>query len=338
MTVVPRLVAGAIALAVCLAAGPGAGQPAPAFVAVVLGAGGGPGQDDMSAYLLAPAGSSDFVALDAGTLLSGIRTAWAAGSFRGIGPPGEAALAPAAWILRERVKAYLISHAHLDHVAGLVIDSPEDASKEILGLPATIDMIRDHLFNWRVWPNFGDEGPAPLKKFRYVRLAPGRAHPIAGTVMTVEPFELSHSGVTSTAFLVRAGGAAALYVGDTGPDAVEGSDRLKALWTRMAPLARDGSLRAIFLEVSYADGRPDHLLFGHLTPIWLMREVRRLAELVDPAGPTRALRRLTLVVTHIKPALDSGPGTRERIARQVGDLNDLGMPLVVARQGQRIEF
>jgi hypothetical protein len=48
--------------------------------------------------------------------------------------------------------------------------------------------------------------------------------------------------------------------------------------------------------------------------------------------------KLTLVVSHIKPALDPGPGPRERIARQVADLNDLGMSLVVARQGQRIEF
>jgi len=189
-----------------------------------------------------------------------------------------------------------------------------------------------------VWPNFGDEGPAPLKKLRYVRLTPGRAHAVTGTAMTVEALELSHGGVPSTAFLVRAGGAAALYVGDTGPDAVEGSGRLKALWTRVAPLARDGSLRGIFLEASYPDGRPDDLLFGHLTPTWLMRELRRLAGLVDAAGPARALRRLTLVVTHIKPALDSGTSTRERIARQVAELNDLGMPVVVARQGQRIEF
>ncbi len=175
MSAVLRLLLRAVALAVCLAgAVPGAGQPAPAFVAVVLGAGGGPGQDDLSAYLLAPAGSSDFVALDAGTLLAGIRTAWAAGSFRGIMPPADAPLGPEGWILRERVKAYLISHAHLDHVAGLIIDSPEDASKELLGLPATIDVIRDHLFNWRVWPNFGDEGETPLKKFRYVRLVSGR--------------------------------------------------------------------------------------------------------------------------------------------------------------------
>ena len=335
-----RGVAVAVVVLVALAAGLGAAQDtaAPRFVTIVLGAGGGPYQDDLSAYLLAPVGSSEFVALDAGTLLVGIRRAWAAGRFRDLPIPADGPLAPEGWILRSAIKAYLISHAHLDHVAGLVIDSPEDAGKEILGLPDTIDHIRDHLFNWRVWPNFGDEGEAPLKKFRYVRLQSERQRRIGATAMTVEPFPLSHGGVLSTAFLIRAGGAAALYLGDTGPDAVERSDRLKTVWSRVAPLVREGTLRGIFLEVSYPEGRPDQRLFGHLTPSWTMRELRRLAALAEPTSPTRALRGLTLVVTHVKPALDRGANMRDLVAGQLAGLNDLGLTLVVARPGQRIEF
>jgi 3',5'-cyclic-nucleotide phosphodiesterase len=315
-----------------------AAQAPPAFVAVVLGAGGGPGQDDLSAYLLAPAGSADFVGLDAGTLLSGIRLAWARGSFGDLRPPADATLGPEGWILRTRVKAYLVSHAHLDHVAGLVVDSPEDERKPIMGLATTVDRIRDHLFNWKLWPNFGDEGERPLAKYRYVRLPTARESPIAGTAMSVEAFPLSHGGDLSTAFLIRAGGAAVLYVGDTGPDAVEGGGRLGALWTRVAPLARDRALRAIFLEVSYPEGRPDHLLFGHLTPSWMLHELRALATRVDPQTPTRALRDLTVVVTHVKPALEGSLAPRDRIAAELASLNDLGLRLVLARQGQRIEL
>lgn len=335
----PRRLLLVLALAVGSCAAPSvSGPPSPSFSVIALGAGGGPGQDDLSAYLLAPAGSSDYVALDAGTLLAGIKKAWNAGSFRDLRPPADATLAPEGWILRERVKAYLISHGHLDHVAGLIVDSPEDGSKEILALPSTIDVIRDHLFNRRAWPNFGNEGEAALKKYRYVRLEPGRAQAIAGTAMSVEPFALSHAGVVSTAFLIGGGGAAALYVGDTGPDAVERGDRLGVVWTRIAPLVRDGTLRGILIEVSYPDGRPDHLLFGHLTPAWLMHELRRLAEQVDPTNPAQALRRLTVVVTHIKPSLNVGPSTRERIARQLAERNDLGVRLVIIRQGERVEL
>lgn len=326
-----------LVVAACLAAAvPALGQPA--FVAVVLGAGGGPGQDDLSAYLLAPAGSSDFVCLDAGTLLAGIRIAHARGSFGDVRAPAGSPLGLDGWILRSRIKAYLVSHAHLDHVAGLVVDSPEDAGKPILALASTIDRIRDHLFNWKVWPNFGDEGEAPLKKYRYVRLEPGRQTPVPDTAMTVEAHPLSHAGVESTAFLVRAGGAATLYLGDTGPDAVEGSTRLAALWGRVAPLVRDRTLRAIFVETSYPDGRPDRRLFGHLTPSWLSRELRQLADRVAPGRPAGALRDLTVVVTHVKPALERDADPRGRIARELAERNDLGVRFVLARQGERFEL
>ncbi len=332
----PLLVA-ALLLAGCAAGAAGAADP-PAFVAVVLGAGGGPGQDDLSAYLLAPAGSADFVSLDAGTGLAGIRAARAHGSFGDLRPPPDSPLDADGWILRTRIKAYLLSHPHLDHVAGLVVDSPEDGPKPILGLAATLDALRDHVFNWRVWPNFADEGQAPLGRYRYVRLAPGQPTSIPGTPMTVEAHPLSHAGVQSTAFLVRAGAAAALYLGDTGPDAVERSSRLGALWARVAPLVREGALRAVFVEVSYPDGRPDHLLFGHLTPTWLLRELRRLAELVEPAAPAAALRGLTVVVTHVKPALERDAEPHRRIARELAARNDLGVRFVLARQGDRLAF
>jgi 3',5'-cyclic-nucleotide phosphodiesterase len=335
----PAVYGGAVLAALLVLGAALAAGPAPAFVAVVLGAGGGPGQDDLSAYLLAPAGSLDFACLDAGTLLAGIRSAYARGSFGAVGVPADQPLSPDGWILRTRIRAYLLSHAHLDHVAGLVVDSPEDAAgKPILGLPETIDRVRDHLFNGKVWPNFGDEGEGALKRYHYVRLAPAREQPIPGTAMTVEPWILSHGGDVSTAFLVRAGGAAALYLGDTGPDAVERTSRLRDLWARIAPLVRDRALRGIFVEVSYADGRPDHLLFGHLTPAWLAHELRALARLVDAARPGDALRHLTLVATHVKPTLARGVPAHERIARELADRNDLGLRLVLARQGDRIEF
>jgi len=335
----PHRLAATVLVALSLASvAPALGQTGSRLVAIVLGAGGGPGQDDLSAYLLAPAGSADFVCLDAGTLLAGIRLARARGSFGDLGVPPDSPLGPDGWILRTRIKAYLISHAHLDHVAGLVVDSPEDAGKPIVGLAGTLDRIRDHLFNWKVWPNFGDDGLAPLKKYRYVRLAPGRETPIPDTAMTVEAHPLSHGGVESTAFLVKAGGSAALYLGDTGPDAVERSTRLFELWTRIAPLVRDRTLRAVFVEVSYPDGRPDHLLFGHLTPTWLLRELRRLAELVDATRPAGALKDLTVVVTHVKPALERDADPRQRIRRALAERNDLGVRFLLARQGERLEF
>ncbi len=308
------------------------------FVSIVLGAAGGLTEGDLSAYLLAPVGSTAFACLDAGTLLTGIRRSREMGSFADLEIPPIAG--PDGWILRHHVGAYLISHAHLDHLAGLILNAPEDTPKRIYGLAFTVDAIRDHLFNWRVWPNFADDGAEPrLRNYRYVRLQPGREEPLVGTALSVEAHPLSHAGArSSTAFLLRAGTWRALYVGDVGPDAVERSDGLETLWARIAPRIRDGTLRGMFLEASYPDGRPDEELHGHLTPSWMMRELRRLAKRVDPAHPELALRDLTVIVSHIKPSLEPGASPREQIERQLDAHNDLGVRLVVPRQGQRIEF
>ncbi|MEE8304161.1 MAG: 3',5'-cyclic-nucleotide phosphodiesterase [Candidatus Tectomicrobia bacterium] len=310
------------------------------FVAIVLGASGGLIEGNLSAYLLAPSGSTDFICLDAGTVLAGIRQAHLMGSFGALPRSSESGLTPEGWVLHHYIKAYLLSHAHLDHVAGLILNSTDDVPKPILGLPTTLDFLRDHLFNWKIWPNFGHEGAGlQLKKYRYVRLAPEQEHPIAGTAMTVEPFRLSHShGYQSTAFLIQSGGFYTLYFGDTGPDTVENSARMQAVWSRAAPLIRSHKLRGLFLEVSFPDGRPDKLLFGHLTPAWMMQELHRLARLVRPTQPEQALRALTVVVTHIKPSLKLGPTPRSLITQQLAQLNDLGVRLIIAQQGQRIEF
>ena len=163
----------AVTTSVCLSA-VGFGQEsaikeaaAAKFVSIVLGTAGGLEEQNLSAYLLAPIGSKDFVALDAGTLLTGLRKARMMGSLWDIHVPPESDLTIEGWVLQNNIKAYLITHAHLDHVAGLVINSPADTTKELLGIPSTIDYIRDHLFNWKIWPNFGNEGDQlRLNKYR----------------------------------------------------------------------------------------------------------------------------------------------------------------------------
>ena len=307
------------------------------FVSIVLGAAGGLAEGNLSAYLLAPIGSTHFICLDAGTVHDGIVRAYARGSFPDLRVPSGRS--PVGWILREHVRAYVISHPHLDHVAGMVLSSIEDGGKPVYGLGTTIDALRDHLYNWKVWPNVGTEGVPPrLESTRYVRLEPGREETIPATGMAVEPFLLSHGGTPSTAFLVRAGHDYALYFGDVGPDAVEGSDHFQTVWHRVAPLVRTGALRGIFLEVSYPDGRTDEALYGHLTPAWMMAELRNLSEAVAPRAPGRALRSLTVLVTHAKPSLSEGVDARLAIREQLLSRNALGVRLVFPTQGERILF
>ncbi|MDT8872314.1 3',5'-cyclic-nucleotide phosphodiesterase [Komagataeibacter rhaeticus] len=129
----------------------------------------------------------------------------------------------------------------------------------------------------------------------------GRPVGLAGTGMRVTAFPLSHGSVESTAFLLRSGGDAMLYLGDTGADAVEHSTRLRALWQAVAPLIRAHRLRGIVIECSYDDTHPDTQLWGHLSPRWLLRELAALQDIAHTP-----LRGMPVLVAHMKPSLRRG--------------------------------
>lgn len=310
------------------------------FIAVVLGSGGGPREDDVSGFMVWPGGKpEEAIFFDPGVLTVGIRKADEMGNLWDFQVPPEEDMTREGFIL-QNARAYLISHAHLDHISAMVINSPDDSPKAIMGTPTTLKNLQEHVFNWKIWPNFGDAGPEPhLGQYSYIELVDDTASSIPETSMTVEALELAHDYPgTSTAFLVEHQGNYILLCGDTGPDEVEGTDHLYRLWQRITPLIQEGSLRGIFLEISYTSDRPDDLLFGHLTPHWMMVELRRLAEMVDPDNPEDALEGLRVVVTHIKPKFVHSPSTRHTVEKELLQLNDLGIHFIIPYQGHRLEF
>ena len=295
----------------------------PAFTVVPLGVKGGLAEGNLSAYLVAAAGSQNFICLDAGSLRPGVEKAVAAGVFA----------VPADTVLRRYVRAYFISHAHLDHVAGLLLNAPNDTAKPIFGLPDCLTTLQQDYFNWRAWPNFADAGAAPaLGKYALRPLQPGQETAVPGTNLRVRAFALSHARpYQSAAFLVRnADNQYLLYLGDTGADAVEPSTRLRELWQAVGPLLRGGQLRAIFIEASYPNAQPTRQLYGHLTPTLLLREMAALAEVAGEA----ALRGLPVVVTHLKP----GANNEALIRRELEQANSLRLRLIFPEQGQRLAF
>ena len=312
----------------------------PKFTWIPLGVGGGLLESDLSAHLIAPMGSNDFICLDAGTLLSGLKIAHKAACFHDIPIPENSDLSPEGHILHHHIRAYLISHPYLDHTQGLATISPGDSPKPILGLERTINDIRSHLFNWRTWPNFGDSGEPPcLGQYRYVTLSPGKRTPIDNTQMHVKAFPLAHGTHTnSNAFLIESKGFYVLYMGDTGPDEIENRTTTQDLWKQITPLVREERLQAVFIESSYADERPDSDLYSHLTPAWGIRAFRQLASMVDSSRPESALENLTVIVTHIKPDLSSGPHPRQAVEQQFETRNHLGLRLVFAKQGKRLDI
>ena len=309
-------------------------RAADGFDVVALGALGGIQDGNLSAWLVHPHDDDRAVTFDAGTLVNGLKIADEKGAFDAIKVPADSPLSRIGYVLTDRIKGYLVSHAHLDHVAGLVIASPDDSKKPIYVLPSVGAALADTYFNWTAWPNFTDRGKAPqLKKFPIEDLKPGVAVPLQNTKMTVTAFPLAHGGVESTAFLVESDGDAILYFGDTGPDPVEKTTRMRDVWTAVAEKARQRRLKAILIESSYTSDRPDAQLFGHLTPKWILASLREL----DQLAGGKAVKELPVVITHIKYAL-----TREqpqtRMLRELEAGNDLGVRFVIPQQGTRWHF
>lgn len=291
------------------------------FHIVPLGVKGGIDESNLSAYMIAPKGSNNYVCLDAGTLHYGIEKAVGNKMFA----------VPAEKVLRQYIKGYLISHAHLDHVAGLIINAPDDSTKTIYGLASTLVTLKKDYFTWESWANFADDGETPLlKKYHYQPLTPDSSINLNNTEMTVKTFPLSHSNLQSTAFLVGSNDAFVLYLGDTGPDEVEKSLNLHHLWQAVAPLIQNKKLKAIMIETSFPDEQPDKTLFGHFTPRWLMKEMDNLAVF---AGAD-ALNGFKIVITHEKPPQVN----MDKIKVQLKAANKLHLNLIFPEQGKAIDL
>jgi cAMP phosphodiesterase len=292
------------------------------FQVVPLGVKGGTEGDNLSSYMIAPTGSENYVCLDAGTLWTGIQKSIQNGVFSGT---------PEA-VLRQKIRGYLISHAHTDHVSGLILNSIEDTTKNVYGLSTCIGILRDHYFNWESWPNFGSEGNAPaMGKYHYKTMDVQEEYSAENTDLYIRAFALSHGNpYESAAYLIRTYDSYVLYFGDTGPDEVEKTDHIQRIWKEIAPIVKAGKLKGIFLEVSYPNHQADGKLFGHLTPRWLMRTMGDLAAV---AG-TDAMRDLPVIITHIKPTGDN----EAIIKKELEEANSLKLKLIIPEQGVRLSL
>lgn len=289
----------------------------PSFNIIPLGVKGGSDESNLSCYMVAQANTGKYVCLDAGTIYAGLAKAVQNKVFKGnIGN-----------IQKRYIKGYLLSHPHLDHVAGLIINSPDDTAKHIYGLPFCLDIVKDKYFTWKNWANFTNEGDKPtLNKYEYNYLNEGEETLIENTNLHVKAFTLSHANpYQSTAFLIRSNDSYILYLGDTGADEIEKSTRLNYLWRQVANLIVTKKLKSIFIEVSFRNQQPPQQLFGHLTPALLMKEMENLSRFTGKP----ALQNCKIIITHMKPA-----GNHEaEIKRQLQISNKLRLQFIFPVQG-----
>ncbi|KAL9586536.1 MAG: hypothetical protein Q9212_000844 [Teloschistes hypoglaucus] len=99
------------------------------------------------------------------------------GPFANLELPHESAKANATYVFRNLISTYLITHPHLDHVAGFAINTAALQQtlrrKRVAALPSTIEAIKEHIFNGIIWPNLSDEGDGAVGFVSYDRLVDG---------------------------------------------------------------------------------------------------------------------------------------------------------------------
>ena len=187
----------------------------------------------------------------------------------------------------ERIDHILLTHSHLDHVLGLPLladsvlrrrQARGAAPIEVHALPQTLAVLREHVFNNHLWPDFTRLPSAATPVLRFVPFEIGHTLELGGR--RIEALSARHS-VPACGFAVHAGPGgrgAWVFSGDTGPN--------PPFWERIAqfPVAH------LVIETAFSEPESQIAqISGHHCPSSLA------AELVLAPPDAR------IYITHIKP-------------------------------------
>jgi ribonuclease BN (tRNA processing enzyme) len=210
------------------------------------------------------------------------------------------------------VEHAVLTHAHLDHLAGLVYLTetfacwqPDVRTVTVSAVTPVLEAVQATVFNNILWPDFSRIPDPRHPVVRYQPLLESREQKVGG--LWVTPVPVSHS-VPAYGFVVHDGGQGFVFSGDTGPT--------EALWAAARAL---GPVKAVVLECAF----PDRLrelagIAKHMTPALVQRELAKL-----PAD-------VPVWIYHIKPQF------LEEIAEELARFHD--PRLVILEQDKTYEL
>jgi len=207
---------------------------------------------------------------------------------------GSLAMA-ASKLQQNEIRDVVLTHAHLDHIAGLplFIDDHFSTLTEPITVYATqpvIDTLERDIFNWSVYPRFSELSNANGPVLRYEPF--GRAEEFTVKHLTFRPIDVNHK-VPSTGFLISDTTTTIALSGDTA--------ETDGFWNLVN--AAD-SISAVMLECAFPDELDDLAVVSHhLTPQRMKRELEKCE------------RNCPVYVVNLKPMF------REAITKQLAGLN-----------------
>lgn len=174
-----------------------------------------------------------------------------------------------------------VSHSHLDHVSSIpfLVDTVGGMrAKPVIvhTTRATIEILRNHLFNWAIWPDFTEIPTAGAPFLRYEEIEVGRSMSIGGRSLT--PLPADHT-VPAVGFHLDSGRASLVFTGDTGPN-----DELWRLVNRIR------NLKYLIIETAFSNKERQLAdVSKHLCPTTLAAELAKFEGSAE------------IYVTHLKP-------------------------------------
>ncbi|MEM6640138.1 MAG: 3',5'-cyclic-nucleotide phosphodiesterase [Pseudomonadota bacterium] len=167
------------------------------------------------------------------------------------------------------IRHVFLTHSHMDHIAGLplFLDSVFDDLMEqpitVYARAETISALREHVFNWVLWPDF-ETLPSPEQPMlRFQVLQPGER--VALDCCTLRAVDVHHS-VPSLGYCIEHGGGVFAFSGDTTTNA--------SLW---AILNAYENVQTLVMEVSFPDSQAALAdKTGHYCPSTLSRDLEKL--------------------------------------------------------------
>lgn len=189
------------------------------------------------------------------------------------------------------IQHVVLTHSHLDHVCGLAFMADNlfdliDAPIQVHATEATLQAVREHIFNWTIWPDFS-QLPSPEKGLIRWRPMATRQPLQVGPSLSVSSFEVLHT-VPAVGVVAQGPRGTFAFSGDT--------CATDQLWDALNALPR---LDLLMIEIAFPD--EDAALAAtsrHFSPAVLGQELTKLKH------------RPRLLLTHHKP------GTERDIERE----------------------
>jgi len=223
--------------------------------------------------------------------------------------------------LYQKIGEYYITHPHMDHIAGMIMNSPAIyepsvlSKKYVKGLPFTIKPLNDSIFNDIIWPQLSNKSLGRLDLVTLSQQIPHNSSSIPE--WNIIPFEVYHGSkvsdltahVSSSVYIITNTRTknSIVMCGDLEKDHdnLQEPKLLDQMWSYLAKNVPLENLSSIVVECSNSSSIDERRLFGHLSSNKLLDELQVLR---DKYSISSGLGNLKVIISHVKMAyLDKDP-------------------------------